>query len=58
MKPYVGETHWATSYFFCYYSLKSASSAEICEGPVIPTSSDEGENSNAIPLLLAWFIQG
>ena len=34
MQPYVGDTHRTTSYFFCYDSLKSASSAEICEGSV------------------------
>ena len=32
VQPYVSETYWTTSYFFCYDSLKSASSAEICEG--------------------------
>ena len=36
MQPYVSETHRATSYFFCYDSLKPASSPEICEGSVCP----------------------
>ena len=50
MQPYVGETHGTTSYFFCYDSLKSASSAEICEGsvksgrvPLFMPCPDEGE---------------
>ena len=39
MNPYAGETHRTTSYFFCYDSSKSASSAEIFERSVIRTSS-------------------
>ena len=39
MPLYVGETRRTTSYFFCYDSLKSASSTAICGGSVIWTSS-------------------